>query len=138
MKFQRFLLAAAGASIFFIAVDALLTPVLFPDGTTFYYRTPRSQPLATAAIAAAIITAFLMAYIFPIGYKGGKHFAEGLRFGMLLGVLVSLPPNLRVYAAADVRFESLLTIILWTIINCGIAGALIAVTYGKTVDGRRG
>ena len=136
MKIQRFFLAAAGAAVFFIVVDTFLSPVVFPDGTSVFYRTPRSEPLAGAAAAAAVVSALLMAYMFPIGYKGGKHFAEGLRFGMLLGVLMSLPANLRLYAAAQVRLDSLLTIILWTIITWGIAGAIIAVLYGKTISTR--
>ena len=137
MKIQRFAIAAIAASVFFIVVDTWISPLLFPDGTAGLYLMPRVHPPAAPGIAAVLITALLLSYIFPIGYKGGKHFAEGLRFGMLLGVLVSLPANLRLYAAAEVRFDSLLTIILWTIITWGIAGAIIASIYGKSLDVKR-
>jgi hypothetical protein len=133
MKIQRFLFAAIGAFVFFVVVNAVFSSVLFPEGPYRHYRNLRPEPLAVFGIVAALITALLMAYIFPMGYKGGKLTAEGLRFGMLLGVLVSLPANLQLYGAAVVPFDGLLTVILWTIITWGIAGAIIAAIYGKTL-----
>jgi len=134
VKIQRFAIAAIVASVFFIFIDTWISPLVFPDGTAGLYLMPRAHPPAAPGIASFVITGLLLAYIFPIGYRGGKHFAEGLRFGMLLGVLASLPANLRLYAAADVRFDSLLTVILWTIITWGIAGAIIAAIYGESLS----
>lgn len=133
MKLPRLLLAALGAFVFLVVVNTAFTPMLFPEGPHQYYRNPRAEPLQALVVAATFLSALLMAYIFPIGYKGGKITVEGLRFGMLLGVLVSLPTNMILYAAAEVQFDGLLTTILWGIITWGIAGAIIAAVYGKTL-----
>ena len=38
-----------------------------------------------------LIYALIMAYIFPIGYKGGSAVTEGLKFGAIVGVLITVP-----------------------------------------------
>jgi hypothetical protein len=137
MKLPRLLLSALVAFVFLSTVNAVFAPILFPDGPQGYYRNPRLEPLTAFRLAAVLLIAFLMAYMFPMGYKGGKTTAEGLRFGMLIGLLIGLPTNLNLYAVAEVRFDGLLTVVLWTIITAGIAGAIIARVYGKTLRGRK-
>ena len=38
-------------------------------------------------LVAYIILALLMSYMYPLGYKGGKPIVEGLRFGIVIGIL---------------------------------------------------
>ena len=49
-----------------------------------------------------LVWAFLMAYIYPIGYKGGPPVKEGLKFGILVGLISVLPIGLVLYGAHTV------------------------------------
>jgi len=133
LKIARFMLAASAAMAFLLAANVLLYPIVFPAESPQYYTYERAEPLAAYRLLAMIVTAGLLAYVFPIGYRGKTPWAEGLRFGMLMGALVSLPASLGVYAKADVAFAGLLTTILWTVITMGIAGGLIGAVYGDTL-----
>lgn len=133
MNIPSYVLAALVALVFLVVVNAVFFPIVFPEGTPEIYRYEREKPLSTFHLLAVLVTAALMAYIFPIGYRGGKPWAEGLRFGMLMGVLVSLPMNLHVYAMTKTAFAGLLTTVLWTVITWGIAGGLIGAVFGKSL-----
>ena len=41
----------------------------------------RAEPNLVLIGAGYLITAMVMAYVYPIGYKGGSGVGEGLRFG---------------------------------------------------------
>lgn len=129
----RLPLAALSALVFLVIAGTILFPYVFPDGPPVPYRYPRQEPLAAVHVFALLVTALLLAYIFPKGYRGGKPWAEGLRFGMVMGVLVSLPTTLHVYADAQTAAPGLVTAVLWTVITWGISGALIGAVYGKSL-----
>jgi hypothetical protein len=134
VKLARLPLAALAAMAFLLVVNVVVYPVVFPGGPPEMYRYERNQPLALYHVLALLATAILLAYIFPIGYRGRKPWAEGLRFGMLMGVLVKLPWSLNTYSITDTGFSGLLTAVLWAVITYGIAGALIGAAYGKSLQ----
>ncbi len=132
----RFPLAALAAMTFLLVVNVVLYPIVFPSGPTEIYRYERTDPLALYHVLALLAVSILLAYVFPLGYRGRTPWAEGLRFGMLMGVFVRLPWSLQVYSVSDTEFSGLLTALLWTVITYGIAGALIGAAYGKTLRSR--
>jgi hypothetical protein len=134
VKIAKFSLAALAALAFLLVVNGILFPVVFPEGPPDYYRYMRAEPIAAYNFLALLITSVLLAYVFPIGYRGRTPWAEGLRFGMLMAALTSLPMSLHVYAAAEIAFTGLLTVVLWTVITWGVAGGLIGAVYGKTLE----
>ncbi len=77
-----------------------------------------------------IVMAFLMSYIYPIGYKGGSPAKEGLRFGVLIGLLVWLSSNLILYGAHNMTFSATLVDSGWHVVEEGIGGLVIALVYG--------
>lgn len=101
MNLKEFSLAMVGSFLFLVVVNALLFPVVFPNGIPEHYQNARSSPLNQYHLLALFITALLMAYLYPIGHKGGAAWKEGLRFGLLLSVFVSLPNVLHVYARVN-------------------------------------
>lgn len=137
MKLARFSLAALAAMAFLLVVNVVLHPFVFPAGHPEIFLNERTDPLALYHILSMLATSILLAYLFPIGYRGKTPWAEGLRFGMLMGVLVRLPWSLYAYSIADVELEGLLTHVLWTVITYGVAGALVGAAYGKVLQPRR-
>jgi hypothetical protein len=129
----KLLLAALAAFVFLFIAGAALYPVVFPDGAPGQSRYPREEPLVAPRLFALLVTSLLLAYIFPKGYGGRKPWAEGVRFGMLMGALASIPTNLHVYAMADTPAPGLVTAVLWTVITWGVSGGLIGAVYGKTL-----
>ena len=77
-----------------------------------------------------LVMAFLMSYIYPIGYKGGSPAKEGLRFGVLIGLLVWLSSNLILYGAHNMTLSATLVDSSWHIVEEGIGGIVIALVYG--------
>ena len=77
-----------------------------------------------------LVMAFLMSYIYPIGYKGGSPAKEGLRFGVLIGLLVWLSSNLILYGAHNMTLSATLVDSGWHVVEEGIGGLVIALVYG--------
>ena len=76
--------------------------------------------------------AFLMSYAYPIGYKGGTPVKEGLRFGILVGLLVALPLNLILHGVWKVTLAGSLVDSIYHVIEQIVGGIIIALIYGNT------
>jgi hypothetical protein len=79
-----------------------------------------------------VVLAFLMSLIYPIGYKGGSLVKEGLRFGVLIGLVVWLTANLTLHGVLNNTLASALVDSVWHIVEQGIGGIVIALVYGKS------
>jgi hypothetical protein len=130
MDLKKLFLSTIAASIFLILINTVLFPLVFPDGPAQFYANAREKPLFLFNLLAYIATAFLLAYIYPIGYRGGSPRVEGIRFGMYMGLLVSLPHTFHIYAMVDYAFYSAALVIAWTIVVWGATGIVIALVHG--------
>ena len=90
----------------------------------------REQYCFTFIVLGYLVMAFLMSYIYPIGYKGGPAVKEGVRFGVLIGLLVWLSTNLVVYGAHNMTLCATLVDSAWHVVEEGIGGLVIALVYG--------
>lgn len=129
---KKLLLATLAGFVFLLVVNATLFPVFFPDGPPERFAGARESPLILYSVLAFLITAFLMSYLFPLVYRGGSAWKEGLRVGVIMALFVSLPENLHVYALTNVSFIKLLFPAVWVMVIWGIAGVVIGFIYGKT------
>ena len=79
---------------------------------------------------SGLITSFLLTYIFIKGYEG-KGIGEGVRFGLVIGLFVSVPMALSTYAMLAVP----VALAFWWFVNgmvgTVILGILLAATYRK-------
>jgi hypothetical protein len=73
-----------------------------------------------------------MSLIYPVGYKGGSPAKEGLRFGVLIGLVVWLTANLTIHGVLKNTLASALVDSVWHIVEQGIGGIAIALVYGKS------
>ena len=78
-----------------------------------------------------LIGAFLLAAIYPIGYKSGEPGQEGLRFGILAGLLMALPMGLTIYGVYTIPLAPTVINIIYQVVEKGIGGTVIGLVYEK-------
>lgn len=82
-------------------------------------------------LIAYLILAILMTYIYSLVYKGGKPIIEGLKIGVIIGILWVFPHGLTMAAAHDTSIFYEVKNALWHMVEQGIGGIIIAVIIGK-------
>jgi len=127
-----FLAGLAGFAVMF-ALSGLWYMVLMSK----FYRAQdqgimREQFNFLFIVLGYIVLAFLMSLIYPVGYKGGSPAKEGLRFGVLIGLVVWLTANLTIHGVLKNTLASALVDSVWHIVEQGIGGIAIALVYGKS------
>jgi len=128
---KKLFLATLCSFVFLVAVNALLFPVFFPEGPPERFVNARPAPMLGFSLLALLITAFLMSYLYPLIYRGGNAWKEGLRVGVIMALFVSLPENLHVYALANISVVKLLFPAIWVVLIWGMAGVVIGLVYGR-------
>ena len=91
----------------------------------------REEPLMMWIIIGYLVTALLLAYVYPFGYKGGNPVKEGLRFGFTMGLVMMLPMALITYAVNPVPGSALTVDTIYQVVEKSIGGIVIGLVYGK-------
>jgi hypothetical protein len=79
---------------------------------------------------SGFITSFLLTYIFAKGYEG-KGIGEGFRFGLVLGLFVSVPMSLGMYGMLAVPAALAFWWFVAGMIGTVILGLVLAAVYRK-------
>ncbi len=79
----------------------------------------------------AVLTA-LMAYMYPKGYEGGSPLKEGLKFGLLIGLLWRLPYGLIELGVFEIPPIGFFVDAAWHLVEEGIGGIVIGFIYGRS------
>jgi hypothetical protein len=84
-------------------------------------------------LVSYFILAFLMACIYALSYKGGSPVIEGLKIGIVIGVLWVFPHGLAMAGAHDTSVIYEVKNTLYHIIEQGIGGIIIAIIWGGKI-----
>jgi len=100
-----------------------------------FYRTngvalARTEPNMLFVALGQLILAFLMAYAYPIGYKGGSPAKEGLRFGALIGIIWMFPWSIQMHGLWNYPLAAVIVDSAWHVVQEGIGGIVIGLIYG--------
>ena len=82
-------------------------------------------------LVAYFILAAFMTYLYPHIYKGKKPVVNGLKLGIIIGLLWIFPHGL---AMAGAHGDSIIYVIknsIWHMVEQSIGGVIIALVYGK-------
>ena len=83
-------------------------------------------------LVAYVVLAMIMAYMYPLGYKGGKPVLEGLRFGIIIGILWVFPHELAMTGAHDGKdIVYVFKNAGWHMVEQGIGGMIMGLIYGE-------
>ena len=77
-----------------------------------------------------IVVAFLVTFIFSKGYEG-KGMAEGLRYGLYIGVLLSIGMAYGTYAMIAIPYALALQWFIYGVIEYILVGVALALVFGK-------
>ena len=92
---------------------------------------PEEEFSMTLIVVGYLIQAFMMSYIFPIGFGGGSAVKEGLRFGIILGSLFALPGAFIFAAVYKMPLQANIITAMYHIVEFAAGGIVIAKIYGS-------
>lgn len=93
----------------------------------------KSEPNVIGIVIAYVVLALIMAYMYPKGTEGNSVVGNGLKFGILIGLLFELPMAIIFYSVFEgVTISMVITEGVWHMIEQGIGGIAIAYGYGAS------
>jgi len=130
MDFKKFSMAVVGGFIAMFIPGGLWHMLIMKD---FYNKyggdSALAEPNMIFIILGVLILAALMAYMYPQGYKGGSPVKEGLRFGVVIGLLWILLYNVIMIGVMGTAKTLVVVDALWHIFEQGIGGIVIGYVY---------
>ena len=131
MNTKKLVFAWLAGFVAMFLLSGLWYMVLMPDyyGTQFA-DVSRAEPLFTWIVFGYLVGSFLLAYIYPIGYKGESPLKEGLRFGFFMGLLLAVPSMFIGYAVNTYPLSGTMVDIIYQIVEKTIGGGVIGYVYG--------
>ena len=135
MNAKKFVLAIVAYIVVTFAVAASWHLVFFKDLYDQLAIFTRKEPLIPLGIVSIVTQALILAYLYPVIYKGGSPSREGLKFGLLIGALMA---SVAVFAEAGKQNVSSLAtwLVLETVyylLQFGALGVIIGLIYGRSV-----
>jgi hypothetical protein len=89
------------------------------------------QDMMWMMMAGSVFSLWLFCHIFTLGYEG-KGVMEGVRYGALIGVLVSIPLSVDSYVIYPLTGELAVIWFVTGVVGFVIAGAVFAAIYKPT------
>lgn len=131
MNTKKFILASLAGGIVTFLLGGLWHAIILAD----FYEThsaalARPEPNMIMVALGSLVIAVLMAYTYPIGYKGGSAVKEGFRFGALIGLIWVLPVSLIFSGVWNYPLVAVIVDSAWHIVEQGVVGIVIALIYG--------
>jgi phosphotransferase system glucose/maltose/N-acetylglucosamine-specific IIC component len=138
MNFGRVAAAAIVAWIAYLVVSPLVNNVLLAD---LYARhaavfRPQAEMNLVLGLGASLIGFFVFAYAYAKGYEGGHGAVEGLRFGVVVGLLLACFAVVWNYVVLPVSGSLGVAWIVDTLVEMALYGAVVGLVY-KPIAGRK-
>jgi hypothetical protein len=137
MNYSRIALAGLGATIVYFALGFLLLAVLpLSDEVRQFvavYRSPESmQRVAPVGMVALLISMIALAALYALAVREGPALAQGLRFGLLVGVFTAGSFILHNYVSLNIGLRLALLQAFAYFIQWVGSGVAIALMYRPT------
>ncbi len=128
-KFVKPVIATLACGVGMWVVAGLWHNLIMP---ALYKDTHATHEGIGIMFVAYIVLALIMTYMYLLCYKGGKPVLEGLRFGIIIGILWVFPHELAMTGAHDGK--SIIYVFKnagWHMVEQGIGGIIIGLIYGR-------
>jgi hypothetical protein len=136
MNFPRVLLAALAVWVLYLALGALIHGVMLADLWIVLQRQGLTRSPSTwgayapLGYALALPGALAFAYTYAKGYEGGPGMQEGLRFGVLVGLMLVAFGLTWSYVTFPVPLQFLTSMSIATVIEFAVLGMAAGLVYG--------
>lgn len=130
MNLNRYIIASLAVFVAAAVLDFVINGVILRDA----YQATKSvwRPDMTSKVwiffLIDLIVAFPFTYIYVRGYEG-KGIMEGVRFGAIIGVLMSIPMAYGMYAMLPVPYSLALQWFIYGLIETIVLGVVAAAVY---------
>ncbi len=115
-------------SVFEAIVNMVLLASIY-QATASLWRPQAEMKIWLFYVVYAFVS-FFFTLIFSKGYEG-KGIAEGIRYGIYMGMLMSVPMAYGTYAAMPIPYPLALQWFIYGLIEYVLAGIVLALIYGK-------
>jgi hypothetical protein len=129
---MKLILATVSGALVFFLLGGLFYGLLFKNFFDVNYAlVGRAGDMKLWAIGLGCLTqALFMAWIYPHGYKGGSPMTEGMKFGLFIGLLISVPMIFFFWATFKVPIRAVVVDSAISGFMTIIAGIVIGLIYG--------
>ena len=134
---RAFALTAFLAVVLLFGLNMALFPLFFSEGPPNIYRDPRAEPKLGYHALATLCVAVLLVWIYRRPKWGPHPALQGLSYGVLMTLFVSLPVAFHTHALAEVPVLPIGPL-LFTALVWGLTGAGIAVLFDRLDRGAKG
>jgi hypothetical protein len=138
MNFPRIALAAVAAWIVSLVVGFVVNDFLLADVLVANQAAMRPEAELTARLpvgfAFLLVGFFAFAYAFAKGYEGTNGVMEGVRFGVLTGIVVLGFANIWQWVIYPVDATMALALVVTSIAEAALYGAVVGAIY-RPIDG---
>jgi len=135
MNIKKLLIATLLSFITMFAVAGFTHVVLFK---TWFLNHPgsasninRTDPMMQYTVIAGLIVAFIMSYFYPKGVEGNNKIAQGLKFGIIVSILLFSCPLIQYAFTTTLSRSAILMDAVLHLVEQGLGGIVIALVYGN-------
>jgi hypothetical protein len=129
MQLKKFVISVLAGSLSMWLLAGLWHKVIMAQ---YYAAVHNTTHEGTGIILTAyLILGIFMAYLYPLVYKGGRPTVEGLKFGMIIGLLWVFPHELLAAGAHGSSISYVLKNAVLHMFEQGIGGIIIGIIYGR-------
>lgn len=128
MNMKKFVLATVVGGFGMWVLSGLWHNLIVP---AFYSETGATHEGIGILLVAYLVLSLLMAYMYPLVYEGGRPIIEGLKFGMVIGVLWVFPHELAMAGAHGDSISYVFKNAAWHLVEQGVGGIIIGFVYGR-------
>jgi hypothetical protein len=133
MNVRRIALAAVVAWIVSLAIGFFVNDYLFAGMIAANSSALRPQAALNAnlpiGLGVLLIAFFALAYAYAKGYEGGSGIAEGVRFGVTIGIIVVGFGTVWMWVMFPINGTLGVATVIDSVVECAIYGAIIGAVY---------
>ena len=131
MNFGRVAAAALVGWVVYLGLSPLVNNVLLADLYAQHASVfrPREDMQVALGLGAALLGFFVFAYAYAKGYEGGPGLVEGLRFGVIVGLLLACFSGVWSYVMMPVAGSFAAAMVVDAIVEMAVFGIVVGLIY---------
>jgi hypothetical protein len=131
MNVERLAAAALVSWLAHLALTSVIWGMVLPDlfrQNAALLRTPSDMNLVLG-YGASLVGFFVFSYAYAKGYEGGAGLVEGLRYGVLIGLLLAVFAGVWGYVMMPISAVFATAMIVDSIVEMAAYGAIVGLIY---------